>query len=92
VGTETGARKRPAANDFYGKKSLPWFVISGIPRARAETTNLLSASNCIRLGDFQRRRAGAGSSAAYVGERQSQRRSQKRRSPGHHGKDSAGDF
>jgi len=52
---------------FIEKKSLPWFVISGIPRARAETTNLLSTGNCIRFGDFQRRRAGAGSGATYVG-------------------------
>ena len=27
---------------FIEKKSLPWFVISGIPRARAGTTNLLA--------------------------------------------------
>ena len=52
---------------FIEKKSLPWFVISGIPRARAETTNLLSTSNCIRFGDFQRRRAGTGASAVHVG-------------------------
>ena len=68
-----GSGKRPDANDFYIKKSLPWFVISGIPRARAETTNLLSTSNCIRFGDFQRRRAGAGAGAVHVGGRQSQR-------------------
>ncbi len=65
--------KRPAANDFYLKKSLPWFVISGIPRARAKTTNLLSTGNCIRFGDFQRRRAGAGAGAVHVRGRQSQR-------------------
>ena len=62
-----GSGKRPAANVFYLKKSLPWFVVSGIPRARAEATNLLSTSNCIRFGDFQRRRAGAGASAVHVG-------------------------
>jgi hypothetical protein len=67
-----GAGKRPAANDFYLKKSLPWFVISGIPRARAETTNLLSTSNCIRFGDFQCRRVGAGAGAIHVGGQQSQ--------------------
>jgi hypothetical protein len=77
---------------FIEKKSLPWFVISGIPRARAETTTLLSTGNCIRFGDFQRRRAGAGSGATYVGRRQPQRRGQKRCSPGDHGKDSAVDF
>jgi hypothetical protein len=54
---------------FIEKKSLPWFVISGIPRARAETTNLLSTGNCIRFGDFRRRRAGAGSGAVYIGGR-----------------------
>ena len=68
-----GPGKRPAANDFYLKKSLPWFVISGIPRARAETTNLLGTSNCIRFGDFQRRCAGAGAGAVHVGGRQSRR-------------------
>ena len=67
------ADKRPAGNGFIQKKSLPWIVISGIPRARAETTNLLGTSNCIRFGDFQRRRAGAGASAVHVGGRQSQR-------------------
>src|SRR5258705_12161666 len=63
---------RRAANDFYRKKSLPWFVIFGIPRARAGTTNLLSASNCIRFGDVQRRREGAEASPGHVGERQPQ--------------------
>jgi len=77
---------------FIEKKSLPWLVISGIPRARAETTTLLSTGNCIRFGDFQRRCAGAGSGAAYVGRRQPQRRGQKRCSPGDHGKDRAVDF
>ena len=86
------AGNRPAGNGFYRKKSLPWIVISGIPRARAEATNLLGTSNCIRFGDFQRRRAGAGSGATYVGGRQPQRRGQKRCSPGDHGKDSAVDF
>ena len=62
-----------AANDFYRKKSLPCLVISGIPRARAETTNLLSTGNCISFGDFQRGRAGAGAGAVHVGGRQSQR-------------------
>jgi len=81
-----------AANDFYRKKSLPCLVISGIPRARAETTNLLSTGNCISFGDFQRGRAGAGAGAVHVGGRQSQRRGHKRRGPGDHGKDSAGDF
>jgi hypothetical protein len=87
-----GSGKRPAANDFYLKKSLPWFAISGIPRARAGTTNLLSTNNCIRFGNFQFRRAGAGAGAIHVGRRQSQRRGHKRRGPGDHGKDSARDF
>ena len=60
VRAQTGFGKRPATNDFYLKKSLPWFVISGIPRARAGTTNLLSTGNCIRFGNFQFRRASAG--------------------------------
>src|SRR4029453_16879781 len=91
---------RPAANGFYRKKSLPRLLISGIPRARAETTTLLSTSNCIGFGDVQRRRAGAGGGAVHFWGGQAERRGHndtwsrghKRRGPGDHSKDSAGDF
>ena len=57
VRTETAA---PVSHQppmvFTEKKSLPRLVISGIPRARAETTTLPSTSNCIGFGDVQRGR------------------------------------
>jgi len=41
-------------------------VISGIPRARAETTTFLSTSNCIGFGDVQRGRTCSGLGAAQL--------------------------
>jgi len=58
---------------FIEKKSLPWFVISGIPRARAETTTLLSTSNCIGFGDVQRGRTCPELGPVHVRGRQSER-------------------
>jgi hypothetical protein len=48
------------------KKGLPWGLISGIPRLRAERTNLHSTGNCIGFGDFQRRRTCANVGAGDV--------------------------
>ena len=58
---------------FIEKKSLPRLVISGIPRARAETTTLLSTGNCISFGDVQRGRTCPGLGAVQLGWRQSKR-------------------
>src|SRR5216110_2220624 len=51
---------------ILSKKSLPWLLISGIPRPRAGTTNLLSTSNGIAFSGFQRRRSRAGTGAYHV--------------------------
>ena len=77
---------------FIEKKSLPRVVISGIPRARAETTILLSTSNCIGFGDVQRGRTCPGLGAGQLGGRQSKRLGHERCSSGDHGEDSAGDL
>ncbi len=80
-------RVSDSAGMILSKKSLPWLLISGIPRARAETTNLLSTGNCIGFGDFQRRRTRAGAGASDIRWRKSRRSDHSRWGPGDHGKD-----
>jgi len=66
-------------------------LISGIPRARAETTNLPSTGNCIAFSDFQRRRTRPDVGAFHVGQRKSQWAALKRCRSGDYGKDRARD-
>src|SRR5262245_43596865 len=77
---------------FYRKKSLPWLLISGIPRARAETTNLPGIGKCIAFDDIQRRCERAGAGAGHVGRRKSQRGDHKRFGASDHGKSPPGDW
>jgi hypothetical protein len=87
-----GAWVSDSPRQFYQKKSLPWLLISGIPRPRAGTTNLLSTGNGIGFSGFQRWRTRAGTGAAHVRWRKSRRENHKRCGPGDHCKDSPGDY
>ena len=89
---ENAGAGKPPASIILSKKSLPWLSISGIPRARAETTNLLSTGNCFRFGDFQRRRTRAGVGARLVRWRESRRGNHKRSGPRDYGEDRARSF